>query len=453
VPQPNRQERNPDRDRRLFEEPPKAGDERTPAERDYDRVIYTSAFMRLAGVSQVAHTADAAVVHNRLTHSLQVASVAKGLAQRLNRIQPAIVKKVGGINQYVVAAAAIAHDLGHPPFGHVAERVLDSLVRHELKSDAGFEGNPQSFRVVTKLAIRKRHFRGLNLTRATLNAMLKYPWMRESAGPKNKKWGAYHTDQEFFDFAREGFEKDQLCAEAEIMTFADDIAYATHDLEDYYRAGLLPIDRVLNDKTEQRRFLEGTFERWRDDGKEFNSGEFESAFRSIVAVAKLVIADLDEPYCGRSAQRAAIRSLGSLLIHRFFDAIRLRVPTADNRRFVEVDPALGREIAMLKQFMWHYVIPNRYFATQEYGQRVIIESLFEAYKAIVAEPGDARLDIFPIRYQEALRAVRGGYAKNLEETIRIIADVIADMTEHQAVQTYERLTGHSPGSFLDLLQR
>jgi len=453
VPLPNRLTRSSSRNHRFFPEPPKPGDERTPAERDYDRVIYTSAFMRLAGVSQIAHTADAAVVHNRLTHSLQVASVAKGLAQRFNRTQANVAAKVGGIDPHVVASAAIAHDLGHPPFGHVAERVLDGLVRHELESDAGFEGNPQSFRVVTKLAIRKRHFRGLNLTRATLNAMLKYPWMREGAGPKNKKWGAYHTDKDFFDFAREGFEENQLSAEAEIMTFADDIAYSTHDLEDYYRAGLLPIDRVLNDKTEQQRFLEGTFERWGRDGKKFDSVEYERAFRSIIGVAKLVIADLDEPYCGRSAQRAAIRSLGSLLIRRFFDAIRLRLPTAANRRFVEIDPALEMEIAVLKQFMWHYVIPNRYFATQEYGQRVIIDSLFKAYKNIVAKPVEARIDIFPIRYQEALRALPGGYAKNREETVRIIVDVIADMTEHQAVQTYERLTGHSPGSFLDLLQR
>jgi dGTPase len=407
--------------------------------------------MRLAGVSQIAHTADAAVVHNRLTHSLQVASIAKGLADRFVRTQRAIVDKVGGIDPYVVASAAIAHDLGHPPFGHVAEKVLDGLVRPE--SDAGFEGNPQSFRVVTKLAIRKRRFHGLNLTRATLNAMLKYPWMREAAKFKNKKWGAYHTEKDFFDFAREGFQKEQLSAEAELMTFADDVAYSTHDLEDYYRAGLLPMDRILNNEKEQRRFLDETFARWEGDQKEFDRSQYEKAFQSLMGVAKAVIADLDEPYCGRSAQRAAIRSLGSLLIRRFLHAIRLRVPTPTDDRFVEIDPALEREIALLKQFMWHYVIPNRYFATQEYGQRVIIKALFEAYKNIVVKPDEARLDIFPIKYREALHAIPGGYAKNREEAIRIVVDVIADMTEYQAVQTYGRLTGHAPGSFLDILQR
>jgi dGTPase len=453
VPAPDPSSKGQIRDDRYFKDTPKPEDRRTEAERDYDRVIYTSAFMRLSGVSQVAHTADAAVVHNRLTHSLKVASIGRGLALRLARTQHDLIDSVGGVNPDVVAAAAIAHDLGHPPFGHVTERLPDTLVKHELKSDAGFEGNPQSFRVVTKLAIRKPGLTGLNLTRATLNAMLKYPWMRESGDYKNKKWGSYHTEGESFTFARTGCESDRLSAEAEIMTFADDIAYSTHDLEDYYRAGLVPIDRILNDKSEQSRFLEATFARWKEDDPKLLTGEYEIAFQRIIDAISFAGADLNEPYCGKTAQRAAIRSVGSTLIDRFFGGIRLRAPTSDNRRFVEIDVAAEREIRLLKEFMWHYVIPNRSLATQEEGQRKIIRTLFQTYKEVTEEKTGARMDLFPTRYQERLKELAGGSNTNREEGVRILVDVIADMTEYQAFQTFQRITGSSPGSFLEFFQR
>jgi len=442
------------RNKRIVEEKPKPDDLRTPAERDYDRVIYTSAFMRLAGISQVAHASDAAVVHNRLTHSLKVAAVGRGLAVRLRKLYPDLVSAVGGLDADAVAAAAIAHDLGHPPFGHVAEEELDELVRAELKSDAGFEGNAQSFRVVTKLAIRKRDFDGLNLTRVTLNGMLKYPWMRESDGKKNKKFGAYHTENKHFEFARERCIRDRLSAEAEVMNFADDVAYSTHDLEDYYRAGLLPMDRILNDATESNRFLADTFARWRKDEEELDEASYNNAFEAIIKVAKVVSDDLNEPYCGHKRQRAAIRSLGSTLIHRFFSGIKLRAPKPGNGRFVEIDPATEREIALLKQLIWHYVIPNQALATQEEGQRVMIRKLFDVYKSVITEPDTPRVGLFPMRYREQLLGMPTKFRKRYkQERVRIIVDVIAEMTEYQALQTYLRLTGHSPNSFLDLIQQ
>ena len=150
------------------------GDHRSPAQRDKDRIIYTSALRRLAEVTQVASPTDAHVFHNRLTHSLQVAQVGRSLSEQF-RTTPSDCDAVGGIDPDTVEAACLGHDLGHPPFGHTAEEKLNELIGN---SSGGFEGNAQSFRIVTKLAFKSTKHTGLDLTAATLAAMLKYPWLK-----------------------------------------------------------------------------------------------------------------------------------------------------------------------------------------------------------------------------------------------------------------------------------
>ena len=169
----------------------RAGDQRNPFQRDRDRILYTSAFRRLAWVTQVVSSWEGEPFHNRLTHTLEVAQIGRRLAEKLSREQPQEAEEIGGVDSEVVEAAALAHDLGHPPFGHAAERELDELMRGAEVPD-GFEGNAQTFRVLTKLSIRSTDFPGLNLCRATLNAVLKYPWHRQTV-PKRRqqKWGAY----------------------------------------------------------------------------------------------------------------------------------------------------------------------------------------------------------------------------------------------------------------------
>ena len=153
--------------RRTLETKP---DIRDPAQRDYDRIIYSSAFKRLVAVTQVVSPAEGHVFHNRLTHSLRVAQLARRLAQKLLKADQQKAAAVGGINPDVAEAAAVAHDLGHPPFGHVGEQELRSQLEASPASVwDGFEGNAQSFRIVTKLALRSPNIPGLNLTRATLN--------------------------------------------------------------------------------------------------------------------------------------------------------------------------------------------------------------------------------------------------------------------------------------------
>ena len=216
-------------------------DQRHPFERDRDRLLYSSAFRRLSGITQIVRAGEADVFHTREQHTIKVAQVGRRLAQHCRAQDPQICDAVG-LHPEVVEAACLAHDLGHPPFGHVGEDVLHQMVE---KHDAdGFEGNAQSFRIITKLAVRF-DIPGLDLTRATLAACLKYPWLRNPDDPgRTKKWGAYGLDEDDFHFAREGLDE-HLTAEAELMDWADDIAYSVHDLEDFHRCGALPWPNIL----------------------------------------------------------------------------------------------------------------------------------------------------------------------------------------------------------------
>jgi dGTPase len=246
------------RDARFYVAPPTGETEhRSAFQRDRDRILYSSAFRRLAGVTQVVGASEGFIFHNRLTHSLKVAQLGRRIAEKLIQQQPELAAEVVPIHAEVVEAAGLAHDLGHPPFGHVAEMALKKAAASVTDFEA-FEGNPQSFRIVTKLSMRSFDHDGLNLTRATLNALLKYPWLREAAGDRSEKWGAYHSERDQFEWARreDVAAKDVKSAEAEIMDWADDIAYSVHDVEDFFKANLIPLDRLAVSDSEQTVFFE-----------------------------------------------------------------------------------------------------------------------------------------------------------------------------------------------------
>jgi dGTPase len=187
------------RTQRLHDNTPNSsGDYRTAAQRDRDRILYSSSFRRLAEVTQVVAANSGYVFHNRLTHSLQVAQVGRRIAENLNKRQP---ETRDYIDPDVVEAACLAHDLGHPPFGHIAEQILNQ----RTKKFGGFEGNAQSFRIVTKLASRSPDYGGLDLTAATLAAILKYPWLRGRNAAKPSKWGAYSSEARDFRICLQAF--------------------------------------------------------------------------------------------------------------------------------------------------------------------------------------------------------------------------------------------------------
>ncbi|HEX4657479.1 MAG TPA: deoxyguanosinetriphosphate triphosphohydrolase [Streptosporangiaceae bacterium] len=218
---------------RWASEPPKRARNpgRGPFERDRARVLHSAALRRLAAKTQVVEVGSGDFPRTRLTHSLECAQIGREFGAVL------------GCDPDLVDAACLAHDLGHPPFGHNGESALAEYA----VACGGFEGNAQSLRLLTRLEA-KVPGAGLNLTRATLDATLKYPW---PARPGEVKFGVYADDAEAFAWIRDGAPPRKLCLEAQVMDWSDDVAYSVHDLEDGLQAGLITL-KALRDPSEQR---------------------------------------------------------------------------------------------------------------------------------------------------------------------------------------------------------
>jgi dGTPase len=393
----------------------------------------------------VVSPTEGILFHTRLTHTLKVAHVGLWIVGRLRSEKRAAVEKVGGIDPDVVEAAALIHDIGHPPFGHAVEQELDKLIT-DTKVPDGFEGNAQSFRIVTKIAISNNHFPGLNLTRATLNATLKYPWMRETTGYKRLKWGAYGTERAEFNWARELHPRgnDGRGVEAEVMDWADDIAYALHDVEDFYQVGLTPLDRLRTDPKEAERFLNKAVGNLRKEKRYEKQDEsdlrmsMKETFNDTVGAIPIF-----EPYRATRRQRAGLRAYTSSLINDYVNAVGLE-PEREPGDQVEISTKARDQVNLLKQLTRIYVVENPSLETQQYGQRRVVRDLFEIYEKAATSKTD--LGVFPMGYREEIQVT-----DDREEQIRIVADAIALMTEQQLLKTHRRLTGLSPGSVMDII--
>jgi dGTPase len=442
-----------------------------PSQRDRDRILNTAAFRRLAGVTQVVSSAEGEIFHNRLTHSLEVAQIGRRIAEHLIATQKNEAIALGGLDSETVEAACLAHDLGHPPFGHVAEDELQRLIRLQ-KEPESFEGNPQSFRIVTVLAVRSRELAGLNLTRSTLNALLKYPWLRRpraastkamrTDADRSKKWGAYRSEDALRRWAREGEVDDRKCVEAELMDWADDIAYAVHDAEDFYRAGLVPLDKLLvssrkpsrttEGENELEKFVTAVFERWQREKRRVNYTAAE-AFRLLVEIFSLN--PIREPYSGSRNQRGQLSIWTSHLIGGYVRAIKLNPKgTAKGVRRVTIPRQAQIEIDLLKQLTWQYVILNPALAAQQYGQRRIVRDLFTIFlEAANATSSDSLRRVLPSAFDSTLRDLQAKGRLTKREKIRIAADAVAGLTEQQALDMHRRLTGYDTRSVLDPIVR
>lgn len=438
--------------------PGRKEDNRNPFERDRDRIIYTSAYRRLGGVTQVVSALEGHVFHNRLTHTIKVAQVAQRLAEMLLRQVDDARRNDSNLppaplDAAATEAAAHAHDIGHPPFGHVAEEELQRLMRESCGND-GFEGNAQSFRTVTQVANAHVNYPGLNLTRATLNGILKYPW-KQNAAPQEplRKWGAYASEDDDFRFARDarGGDSPQEVAqslEAAVMDWADDITYAVHDFEDLYRAGLIPADRFRADKSQLDSFGEWVAARWRAaqaKDEAVDDEEIRTSLRNIWALFAI-----DEPYTGSADQRVSLRTFTSALIKRYVPETRLEF--TDGRWRLVIKPAHALEVGVLKQLTWRYVIERPALAAQQHGQKAIIAQIYRTF-ADAADP-DVRstpASLLPIRTAEQLDSLRKAHSSTPYSRARLVCDAICSITEDEAVRLHSRLTGQSLGSVLDAI--
>ena len=422
---------------RLHEKKPRSdGDDRRPAQRDRDRILYSSSFRRLAEVTQVVAADSGYVFHNRLTHSLQVAQVGRRLAEKLAIKYP---RSRIGIDPDVVEAACLAHDLGHPPFGHIAEHQLNKLATNY----GGFEGNAQSFRIVTKLASRSRNYSGLDLTRATLAAVLKYPWLREGNPSKPNKWGAYSSERKDFEFGTRLLPAvNKRTPEADLMDWADDVTYAVHDLEDFYRAGRLPLHLLSQrDEPEREFFFENVFDRRKGDSEFGPRQDLKEAFTDVL----IATFSISRAYDGSAAHRAALRNFTGTLIGRYINAVSL--DEKDSQVVLKIDPDLRSEVSMLKELTWTYVIEASSLAAQQRGQIQLIDDLFRTYND--AASTNSSWKIFPTYYRERLEVAGGDES----ERIRTCIDLIASMTESQVIAMHRRVTGQSHSSGLDEILR
>lgn len=363
-----------------------------------------------------------------------------------------LADKLGGIDPDVVETAALIHDLGHPPYGHAVEKELNRLVMRAGIKD-GYEGNAQSFRIVTKLSLREPRFVGLNLTRASLNASLKYPWLRTTAEvnyKKSKKWGVYSTEAEIFDWVRKEHrgQIDEASIEAQIMDWADDVAYAVHDVDDFYRAGLVPLDRFRIEDDKQ--FYD--FSQYASENLTAQYARDNIDIRVDQDIVGEVLRDIigwtpiDSPYIGTQKQRQHLRIFTSSLIHRYVTRPRL-AQDPSQRDLLQIPDDLRLEVDILKQLTWFYVIDNRALKTQQYGQRRVVKELFRIYRSAANSSERDLRGILPDSQQEQLQTAVG----NSEECIRVVADLISSMTERQLMITHRKLTGIELGSITDLV--
>jgi dGTPase len=271
---------------RWVAEPPKRAG-RSDFERDRARVLHSAALRRLAAKTQVVRATSADFPRTRLTHSLECAQIGRELGQEI------------GCDPDLVDAACLAHDIGHSPFGHNGEAALNELAA----AIGGFEGNAQTLRLLTRLE-PKTEGAGLNLTRATLDATLKYPWF----GEPGTKFGAYADDAEVFGWIRQGAPDRRPCLEAQVMDWADDVAYSVHDMEDGFHAGLITF-KNLKSQTE-RAEVSRTAIAYCPAG--VTEGELTEILEALLAL------DIwPASYDGAPGTVAALKNLTSELIGRF----------------------------------------------------------------------------------------------------------------------------------------
>lgn len=415
----------------------RSDDQRTVFQRDRDRVLYSEAFRRLQGVTQVVSAREGLVFHNRMTHSLKVAQVARRIAEHLGKQDAARLEAVGGLDADVAEAAGLAHDLGHPPFGHVGEYKLQELTR-----DSHFEGNAQSFRILVALEPHGIDYRGLDLTRATLCGVLKYPWSRHGKGGREaKKYGTYASDIEAFRFARQMLPDDdeQRSLEAEIMDLADDITFAIHDTEDFYCAGMIPLESLCDvsrggkpgDLAEFQWLMQDIARRWQ---RSVTDAERESLAQTLLLLA------VSGPYRGTRTDRVAVRKGASGLIGEFVrEGLEIETDWKPGKRRVVVRSDIDLRLTMLKELVWSYVIDRPSLASQQAGHEAVIEGLYAYFHRALEKDLVRRI---PPQFIEIVKE----RDKGVETDARLAADMVCSLTDEQALALFRRVSGSDPGT-------
>ena len=362
---------------------------RTPYQRDRDRIIHATAFRRLTYKTQVFVFHEGDHYRTRLTHSLEVAQIARAIARMLS------------LDEDLAEALALAHDLGHPPFGHAGERALAQA----MAPYGGFDHNAQSFKVVTRLERKYAGFDGLNLTLATLEGLAKHNGPLVGTDPAHL--AALHAAIEQIGSTERLHLAEFAPAEAQAAAVADDIAYSSHDLDDGLRAGLISLGDLTNVS------LAGRFVRLpprRGAGEQ----------RAFYEVNRRIIADLIDDVVRESRARL------SALPQQSLDGVR-----GAGRPVVAASPGRRAEIEGLQQYLFASVYRHPRVMRVVKDAETIVADLFARY---LAEPGE-----MPASWRAAAESGPDAAAR-----AEVVADFVAGMTDRFAIKEHRRLFDATP---------
>ena len=399
-----------DQDRFLYEPAKRGG--RTEFMRDRARVIHSAALRRLAAKTQVAVPWENDFQRTRLSHSLECAQIGRELGESL------------GADPDLLETACLSHDLGHPPFGHNGEEALA-----EVAADCGgFEGNAQSFRLLTRIEAKSVDANGksvgLNLTRASLDAATKYPWSNQ-VNPR--KFGVYADDVEIFNWMREGAPEGRKCIEAQIMDWSDDCAYSVHDLEDAIFAGQL----TVNDFDRDFDLLHEVMVK--DYKSDASKAEAAAALERLQNLSCWPIG-FDRTH----ASLARLKDTTSQLIGRFVLAAeketRAKYGAGTLSRYsanLEIPREALIEVDFLKAVAGHYLINAAASQDRYEKQQIVIRELVEMLYA------KAPLELDPI-FEDDWKRADSDAAR-----LRVVIDQIASLTDPGAYALHAHLRGNS----------
>ena len=419
---------------RMQEERPRefpSADARSPFERDRSRILHSGAFRRLQGKTQVFAPSESDFYRTRLTHSLEVAQIGKGLALRL------------GADVDLVESACLVHDIGHPPFGHAGESELKRL----METNGGFEANAQNLRVLAHLESKSVDYEGLNLSRATIDGQLKYKdrfryglekFVYEEDG-EVVSWAAEKASSHFMEPGN------QLRSfECQIMNLADDIAFSVHDLEDSIHAGY--IDVYSFDGKDRR--IDNVLDKVEKDFK----GTRVNVWTTYDGLVKKIVSYIDPskrrlwssvPHRRRKARR---KELTSFLIGRYINvAMRKdRGPAngavSDRYRYDVVMPTERCvEMKILRELVYELVIKSAQVVALEEKAKFIVRKLFEKFT------GNKGYYLLPEDWREL-----ADYKGKDTSLNRVACDYISGMTDDYALKTYSRLFLPNQGSIFDV---